>query len=179
MKLDNVTRDDWIVGGLALLLAICLLVLPWFDITVGVAGRSAMSATARRPTPRMDGSGFWRSSLLLAVIADLAVERLSPQTRAPRTRQPDRHPVPARVHRGGLRRAEVPVPHSLQPVRLGVLRERVVTAALVYFAAQGRSAVATDGDRRPPVPLRRRRRRPVRAEPPAGVAGRSTPPPGS
>ncbi len=32
--MDNVTRDDWIVGGLAVLLAIFLFALPWFDISV-------------------------------------------------------------------------------------------------------------------------------------------------
>ena len=32
MNLENVTREEQIVGGLALLLAIFLLILPWFDV---------------------------------------------------------------------------------------------------------------------------------------------------
>ena len=39
MNVDNVRRDDWIVGGLALLLLLDLLILAWFSfggtVTVG------------------------------------------------------------------------------------------------------------------------------------------------
>ena len=40
MNLENVTRDDWIVGGLALLLAISLLFFPWFSISVSIGAFS-------------------------------------------------------------------------------------------------------------------------------------------
>ena len=34
MNLDNVRREDWILGGVALLLAIDLLFFPWFSISI-------------------------------------------------------------------------------------------------------------------------------------------------
>ncbi len=47
MSLDNVSRDDSIVGGLALLLAIDLLFLPWFSGSCGPFVNSVpCSATA-------------------------------------------------------------------------------------------------------------------------------------
>jgi hypothetical protein len=83
MNLDNVTRDDWIVGGLALLLGIFLLVLPWFDISFGIGGVAVVSGTLTA-TDSPDG---WTAVLgmlaAFAVVADLAVERLSPQTQIP------------------------------------------------------------------------------------------------
>jgi hypothetical protein len=82
VKFDNVTRDDWIVGGLALLLAICLLILPWFDLTVTI-GSISLGGTL----PATDGPDGWAGILAvlaaLAIIADLGVERLSPQTQLP------------------------------------------------------------------------------------------------
>jgi hypothetical protein len=78
VNLENVTRDDWIVGGLALVLAIFLLVLPWFDLSVGPFS-ATLTAT--------DGPDGWLGILAviaaLAVVADLAIERLSPQTEIP------------------------------------------------------------------------------------------------
>jgi hypothetical protein len=78
VNLDNVTRDDWIVGGLALVLAIFLFVLPWFDLSVGPF---SVTFTA---TDDPDG---WLAILgaiaSLLVVADLALERFSPQTDVP------------------------------------------------------------------------------------------------
>jgi len=82
VNLDNVTRDDWIVGGLALLLAIDLLFFPWFgaSITVGPLSVSASSSGTGSP----DGwLGVLAVLAALAVLADLAIERLSPQTAVP------------------------------------------------------------------------------------------------
>jgi hypothetical protein len=74
MKLDQLSRNDWIVGGLALLLAIDLLFLPWFSISI-----FSLSAT--------DGPDGWCGILAmliaLLIVADLLVERLSPQTALP------------------------------------------------------------------------------------------------
>jgi hypothetical protein len=82
VNLENVTREDWIVGGLALLLAICLIVLPWFDISVTVGAFSASASYSATSTP--DGwLGILAFIAALAIVADLALERLSPQTQIP------------------------------------------------------------------------------------------------
>jgi hypothetical protein len=76
------SRDDWIVGGLGLLLAIDLLAFSWFSYASGpVCSIVSCSSTA---TGSPDG---WLGILALiadvALIADLAVERFSPQTTLP------------------------------------------------------------------------------------------------
>jgi hypothetical protein len=72
--MNEISRDDWVVGGLALLLVIALLLLPWFSF-----GPYTLSAT--------DGPDGWAAILAvlvgIAVIADLLIERLSPQTTVP------------------------------------------------------------------------------------------------
>lgn len=78
MNTANITRDDWIIGGVALLLVIDLLFLPWFDIS---AGPFSLSLTAT------DAPSGWAGILAVlaavALIADLAIERMSPQTTLP------------------------------------------------------------------------------------------------
>jgi hypothetical protein len=78
MRLDALSKNDWIVGGLALLLAIVLLFLPWFSYSYLNFSISA-SAT--------DGPDGWTCIiallLLLAVVGDVLIERLSPQTTLP------------------------------------------------------------------------------------------------
>ena len=78
MNTTNFTRDDWIVGGVALLLVIDLLFLPWFDLS---AGPFSLSLTAT------DAPSGWAGILAVlagvALIADLAIERMSPQTTVP------------------------------------------------------------------------------------------------
>jgi hypothetical protein len=78
MDLSGFSRDDWIVGGVALLLLIDLLFLPWFSITVG-----PFSATTSA-TGSLDG---WTAVIAVlacaAIIADVAIERLSPGTTVP------------------------------------------------------------------------------------------------
>ena len=78
MNFDSVSRDDWILAGVALLLVINLLFLPWFSISFGPI--SATLTGNRRPG--------WRFGILavlsaVALIADLGVERLSPGTALP------------------------------------------------------------------------------------------------
>ncbi|MEA2147525.1 MAG: hypothetical protein QOG59_3112 [Solirubrobacteraceae bacterium] len=78
MDLTKVRRDDWILAGVALVLAIDLLFFPWFDISVGPFSASTTATGAP------DGLfGVLALLCTLALIADLAVERLSPQTRLP------------------------------------------------------------------------------------------------
>jgi hypothetical protein len=82
MSLDSVSRDDWIIGGLALLLIIDLLFLPWFSITVGVGTYSISASSTATGAP--DGwLGVLAVIAAIALLVDLAVERLSPQTQMP------------------------------------------------------------------------------------------------
>jgi hypothetical protein len=86
LGLERLSRDDWLIIGVAGLLVLDLLVLPWFSfgatITVGSATLSiGGSATG------VDAPDAWLGVLALMasafLIADLATERLSPQTRLP------------------------------------------------------------------------------------------------
>jgi hypothetical protein len=78
VKTDNITRNDWIIGGIALLLIIDLLFLPWFSLS---AGPFSVDRTA---TDAPDGwLGILAVLAAVALIADLAVERMSPQTTLP------------------------------------------------------------------------------------------------
>ena len=74
MRLDALSRNDWIVGGLALLLAIDLLFLPWFSFYIYSA--SATDA----PT---GWAGILAVLVSLAIVGDLLIERFSPQTALP------------------------------------------------------------------------------------------------
>ncbi len=79
--LANISRDDWIFGGAALLLAIDLLFLPWFSWSYGPI---SLSSTA---TGSPDGwLGVLAVLATLALIADLGIERLSPHTHLPAIR---------------------------------------------------------------------------------------------
>lgn len=76
MDVSKFTRDELILAGVALLLAIDLLFLPWFDITVGI-GSFQVSATSSA-TGAPDGwLGVLAMLAALALVADLALERLS------------------------------------------------------------------------------------------------------
>jgi hypothetical protein len=82
MNLENVNRDDWIVAGLALLLIVDLLFLPWFSISAN-AGPISLSVSFTA-TEAPDGwLGVLAVLAALALIADLAIERLAPQTQLP------------------------------------------------------------------------------------------------
>jgi hypothetical protein len=165
VNLENVTRDDWIVGGLALLLAIALLFFPWFDISVTVGAFSASATYSATSTP--DGwLGILAMLAALAVVADLAVERLSPQTQIPTI--------------GGSRTS---TRFILSAIALGLIVLKflfhihfdlfgwgfylsvVIAVALLYFAAAARSAASAG----PSAPSR-----PASPSPPAGGTGGST-----
>ena len=88
VNLDEVRRDDWVVGGVAVVLAFDLLVLPWFSLplaslTIGgttvAFGGGSLTATG---TP--DGwLGIFAVLALIALVVELALERLSPETHVP------------------------------------------------------------------------------------------------
>jgi hypothetical protein len=78
VDLKAFSRDDWILSGIALLLFIDLLFLPWFSFSVGPF---SFTTTA---TGSLDGWTAVISVLAcVAIIVDLAGERLSPSTSVP------------------------------------------------------------------------------------------------
>lgn len=78
MNLENVTREDWTVGGIALALLITLVGFPWFSATIG-----PFTATTTA-TGSPDGwLGLLAVLALIALIADLAIERFSPSSSLP------------------------------------------------------------------------------------------------
>ena len=73
MDVSKVTRDDLILAGVALLLAIDLLFLPWFDITIAFGTFKASATSTATGSP--DGwLGVLALLAALSVIADLALE---------------------------------------------------------------------------------------------------------
>jgi hypothetical protein len=75
MDLSKFSRDDWILAGLAFLLAIDVLFLPWFDYTFGFGPFTRSVTLSATDTP--DGwLGVLGLLAALAVIADLAFDRL-------------------------------------------------------------------------------------------------------
>jgi hypothetical protein len=78
MTSQKLGREDLMLGGVALLLAISLLLFPWFSISIGPITISSSGTGAP------DGwLGVIGMLLAVAVVADLAIERLSPQTQLP------------------------------------------------------------------------------------------------
>ena len=74
MDLSKFSRDDWIIVGLAFLLAVDVLFLPWFDYTFGFGPFTRSITLSATDTP--DGwLGVLGLLAALALIADLALDR--------------------------------------------------------------------------------------------------------
>lgn len=134
MNTDNVSRDDWIIGGVALLLAIDLLFLPWFTITVGPVSASSTAT----------GDGWLGTPAVLfaiALIADLAIERFSPQTQMPSINHSRTH---TRFVLAGVTALFVALKFlfhiHFSYFGFGFWAGIVLAAALVYVALQARGA---------------------------------------
>lgn len=148
MNLESMRRDDWIIGGVALLLVIDLFAFTWFSFGLGPF---SIDFTA---TDAPDG---WTAILaviaLFALLADLGVERFSPQTQLPTiggTGASTRF-VLALVAAGFI------VLKFLLHIHFsyfgyGFWLAVPLTAALVYFALQARSAPAVTTSRPAPGP---------------------------
>lgn len=82
MNLSQMRRDDWILLGVALALAIDLLFFPWFSASASVGSFSiSVSVTA---TGAPDGwLGVLAMLCALGVAVDVAVERFAPQATVP------------------------------------------------------------------------------------------------
>jgi hypothetical protein len=82
VNLKAFSRDDWILGGVALLLAIDLLFLPWFSLSV-----SDGSFTITESLTATGSLSGWTAIIAalacVAIIVDIAIERLSPGTAVP------------------------------------------------------------------------------------------------
>jgi hypothetical protein len=135
---QNITRDDWIIGGVALLLVIDLLLLPWFSIS---AGPFSFDLTA---TDAPDGIfGILAVLAAIVLIADLAVERVSPQTTVPSvggSRTQTRFVLAALVALFVVLKFIFNVHFS--DFGLGFWLGVILTAALVYVAMQARRSTA-------------------------------------
>ena len=86
MNVENVRRDDWLVGGLALLLLLDLLILAWFSFggTVTVGSTSISFGGSLTATDAPDGwLGVLAVISAVLILLDLLVEQLSPQTAVP------------------------------------------------------------------------------------------------
>lgn len=89
MNVDNVSREDWMLGGVALLLVIDLVFLPWFSGSGGqvTLGNATLSFAGTDLTAVQSPGDGWLGILAvlatIAVIVDLGIERLSPQTQVP------------------------------------------------------------------------------------------------
>jgi hypothetical protein len=143
VNVNNVSRDDWILGGVALLLIIDLLFLPWFSISVGPF------STSLTATDAPDGwAGLLAVLAALVFIADLAVERFSPQTTLPSlggSRTDTRFIIACVVALFVLLKFLLQIHFS--DFGFGFWLGVVLTVALVYFAMQARSVgrAATPG----------------------------------
>jgi hypothetical protein len=78
MKLEALTKDDWIFAGIGILLVIDLLFLAWFSYSYGPLSFS-LSATGAP-----DGwLGVVAVLATVVAIADLVIERLAPDSQIP------------------------------------------------------------------------------------------------
>lgn len=80
--MDSVSRDEWIVVALAVLLALDLLFLPWFELSIAAGAVSVSISSTATGTP--DGwLGVLAVLAVVALLADVAAEQLSPHTELP------------------------------------------------------------------------------------------------
>jgi hypothetical protein len=141
MNVENVSREDWALAGVALLLLITLLALPWFSYSFGPF---SISATAT------DGPDGWLGILavlaLVALIADLGVERLAPEATVPSiggSRTQTRFVLAAVA--AGLVALKFLFHIHFSLFGWGFYAAVALTAALVWAANQARSSASAVG----------------------------------
>ena len=150
MTVENIRQEDWIVGGLALLLAITLLFFPWFSASLGAFGTVSSSGTG---SP--DGwLGVLAVLAAIAVLADLGIERLSPHTQIPaigESRTMTRFVLAAFAAGCVALKFLLHIDFSgLVSFDWGFYLAAVCAGALVYFSMRARSASETN-----PAPVAR------------------------
>ena len=86
LHLERLTREDWLLVGVAVFLIFDLLVLPWFSFGATISVGSATVSIGGSLTG-VDAPDAWLGVLALLacafLVADLAFERLSPETQLP------------------------------------------------------------------------------------------------
>ncbi len=81
-RTETVSRGEWIVVVLAVLLALDLLFLPWFSLTITGGAQTVPISDPATGAP--DGwLGVLAVLAVVALLADVGVEQLSPQTQLP------------------------------------------------------------------------------------------------
>ncbi len=86
LHLERLSREDWVLGALAVLVILDLLVLPWFSFGATISVGSATVSIGGSLTAVDAPDAFLGVLALLScafLVADLGFERLSPQTRLP------------------------------------------------------------------------------------------------
>jgi hypothetical protein len=86
LHLEQLSREDWVLGTLAVLLILDLLVLPWFSFGATITIGSGTLAIGGSATAVDAPDAFLGVLALLScafLVADLGFERLSPETRVP------------------------------------------------------------------------------------------------
>ena len=79
MDLTKFTREELILAGVAILLLFDLLFLPWFEVSIGFGSLELSASSTGTGAP--DGwLGVFGVLACLALVADLALERLSNAT---------------------------------------------------------------------------------------------------
>ncbi len=143
MNVENVSREDWILGGIALVLVIDLLFFPWFSISLGPLGSVSASATSAPDA----WAGILAMLAAIVFIVDLAIERFSPQTALPavnHSRTETRFIIACVVALFVLIKFLLQIHFS--EFGFGFWLGIVLTVALVYFSLQARNAgVRTPG----------------------------------
>lgn len=149
VNLEKLRRGDWLVGGTALVLAFDLLVLAWFSLpsaSLTIGGTTvAFGGGSLTATDTPDGwLGVLAVIALLALTADLALERFSPETHVPvigESRAMNRYVLAiAAATLMGLKF----VFHlgSFGNLGLGFWFGAILAGALIYFTTQARRAEA-------------------------------------
>jgi drug/metabolite transporter (DMT)-like permease len=86
LRLERITREDWVIIAVAAVVIFDLLALPWFSFGATITVSSATFSIGGSLTG-VDAPDAWLGVLALLACAfllgDLATERLSPQTRLP------------------------------------------------------------------------------------------------
>ena len=86
LQLERLTREDWLIAGVATLLVVDLLALPWFSFgaTISVGSDSVSIGGSLKA---VDAPDAWLGVLAVLscafLVIDLAFERLWPETRLP------------------------------------------------------------------------------------------------